>query len=502
MTQHEEGASGAGSSTEDEIMSASLEQGAPSPESVTKMVLLPLDDPNRSLNDSGLPSVMIWAGGEAYDALRIDQALDLDSCSLAVGIYRAMTEAHAKEIATLSAPASGAERMTAGEVDWRKVMRDLLREHDKHICLHEETHRGGVIWTICDHCGRKWADDEGGFQPYEEPAAVTAAWAALKCEEIATPAPATPPGVPDSVRALSEAATPGEWYAASGTDIRALPAISAPIGMTSPSGNGNGLNDRAFIVAAVNYVRALIATHPAGQSAGSGADPYPNNRIGAQMRTAASILNAPDSTRTGDEGPCLRAVIEVRSDRTDTRLTFGKGLKHEGGCNAVEQAIIALRSELDQRDACPASAGPSNDYGETGAKALNAAILAQCASPRICSGKGRVTEGIRCGPCERKALEAALAARPAAPEAQGAERGGFNAGYAMACANIVNLHGEDTIAEDVLAESGITLAEIKALDLTDYDMKPLRALFREIARKRKARKSRPAPPSSSGQRGR
>ena len=95
-----------------------------------------------------------------------------------------------------SAPASGAERMTAGEVDWRKVMRDLLREHDKHICLHEETHRGGVIWTICDHCGRKWADDEGGFQPYEEPAAVTAAWAALKCEEIATPAPATPPGVP------------------------------------------------------------------------------------------------------------------------------------------------------------------------------------------------------------------------------------------------------------------------------------------------------------------
>ena len=36
-------------------------------------------------------------------------------------------------------------------------------------CTHEETHRGGTIWTICDACGQKWADDEGGFQPYAEP---------------------------------------------------------------------------------------------------------------------------------------------------------------------------------------------------------------------------------------------------------------------------------------------------------------------------------------------
>jgi hypothetical protein len=71
------------------------------------MVLLPMDDPRRPLKDSGLPSVMIWAGGEAYDDLTADRAIDLDSCSLAVGIYRAMTEAHAKEIATLSpAPAA------------------------------------------------------------------------------------------------------------------------------------------------------------------------------------------------------------------------------------------------------------------------------------------------------------------------------------------------------------------------------------------------------------
>lgn len=29
-------------------------------------------------------------------------------------------------------------------------------------CLHENTHRGGVLWEICDDCGMKWADDEGG----------------------------------------------------------------------------------------------------------------------------------------------------------------------------------------------------------------------------------------------------------------------------------------------------------------------------------------------------
>ncbi len=32
-------------------------------------------------------------------------------------------------------------------------------------CEHEDTHRGGSIWTICDQCGKQWADDEGGFKP-------------------------------------------------------------------------------------------------------------------------------------------------------------------------------------------------------------------------------------------------------------------------------------------------------------------------------------------------
>ena len=50
-----------------------------------------------------------------------------------------------------------------------------IEEIDHNTCTHESTHRGGAIWTICDDCGRKWADDEGGFQPYEEPAWLTEA---------------------------------------------------------------------------------------------------------------------------------------------------------------------------------------------------------------------------------------------------------------------------------------------------------------------------------------
>jgi hypothetical protein len=71
------------------------------------MVLLPMDDPRRPLPYSDLPPAMIRAGGDAFHRLKRDRSLDADSCSLAVGIYRAMTEAHAREIATLSpAPAA------------------------------------------------------------------------------------------------------------------------------------------------------------------------------------------------------------------------------------------------------------------------------------------------------------------------------------------------------------------------------------------------------------
>lgn len=42
------------------------------------------------------------------------------------------------------------------------LMTGALADIERNTCEHEDTHRGGSIWEICDSCGKKWADDEGG----------------------------------------------------------------------------------------------------------------------------------------------------------------------------------------------------------------------------------------------------------------------------------------------------------------------------------------------------
>lgn len=59
------------------------------------------------------------------------------------------------------------------------ALQELLDHVDRETCRHEDIYRGGAIWTICRDCGRKWADDEGGFQPYEDAPAVAKARAIL-----------------------------------------------------------------------------------------------------------------------------------------------------------------------------------------------------------------------------------------------------------------------------------------------------------------------------------
>ncbi len=61
-----------------------------------------------------------------------------------------------------------------------EALRDLLDHVDRNTCAHEDTYRGGSIWTICDSCGQKWADDRGGVIPYSDPEPVAKARAALK----------------------------------------------------------------------------------------------------------------------------------------------------------------------------------------------------------------------------------------------------------------------------------------------------------------------------------
>lgn len=43
-----------------------------------------------------------------------------------------------------------------------KVLRNLVDYAWINHCCHENTYRGGVLWEICEECGAKWADDQGG----------------------------------------------------------------------------------------------------------------------------------------------------------------------------------------------------------------------------------------------------------------------------------------------------------------------------------------------------
>lgn len=46
---------------------------------------------------------------------------------------------------------------------------ELLKHAERNTCLHEETHRGGAIWTICDQCGAKWAGVPHDAHEYPKP---------------------------------------------------------------------------------------------------------------------------------------------------------------------------------------------------------------------------------------------------------------------------------------------------------------------------------------------
>ena len=46
-------------------------------------------------------------------------------------------------------------------------------------------------------------------------------------------------------------------------------------------------------------------------------------------------------------------------------------------------------------------------------------------------------------------------------------------GYLMACCNLANMHDQPSLASDVLAEAAITEANVKAMELTEYDLRAL-----------------------------
>jgi hypothetical protein len=90
-------------------------------------------------------------------------------------------------------PGAAAElrRLHSVNAELLVALQKLLRRDELNTCQHHETHRGGVLWTICSDCGRKWADDEGGMPKWRDPPEWKAARAAIA---LATPAPSTQEG--------------------------------------------------------------------------------------------------------------------------------------------------------------------------------------------------------------------------------------------------------------------------------------------------------------------
>ena len=66
------------------------------------------------------------------------------------------------------------------------ALEKLLKRDEINTCQHQQTHRGGVLWTICDDCRMKWADDEGGKPKWRDPPEWRAARVAISLATTAT----------------------------------------------------------------------------------------------------------------------------------------------------------------------------------------------------------------------------------------------------------------------------------------------------------------------------
>jgi len=73
--------------------------------------------------------------------------------------------------------------MSGVNKDLLEALKWAVREYEKNACAHEDTRRLGFCWTECSVCGKRWADDEGGFVPYKPPAELDAAHAAISRAE-------------------------------------------------------------------------------------------------------------------------------------------------------------------------------------------------------------------------------------------------------------------------------------------------------------------------------
>jgi hypothetical protein len=113
---------------------------------------------------------------EAFEAWFSDGGKYPQACGRAKDGCYLLAQAESSWAAWRSASADSADQIRK----LREALEWCVNKIDAEICTHEETYRGGSIWTICRNCDMKWADDRGGFKPYSEPKELSAARSALK----------------------------------------------------------------------------------------------------------------------------------------------------------------------------------------------------------------------------------------------------------------------------------------------------------------------------------
>lgn len=110
-----------------------------------------------------LMRLVLTAGNEDTDGVKLDeQDLTLPYIDQGLTDFGLVAEGVMDSFfATVFSP----ELTTRAEA----ALSALLRRDQRNTCMHDETHRGGAIWEICDQCGARWADDKGGRPEWKDP---------------------------------------------------------------------------------------------------------------------------------------------------------------------------------------------------------------------------------------------------------------------------------------------------------------------------------------------
>ena len=118
------------------------------------------------------------------EALRLaDELDDIHTTHVArnaAAELRRLHEAHDWQYKMAGERLRRVEKLEAQRDALLEALKGMLHRDERNTCRHEETHRGGAIWEICDSCGAMWADDEGGKPEWEDPKEWTQARAAIK----------------------------------------------------------------------------------------------------------------------------------------------------------------------------------------------------------------------------------------------------------------------------------------------------------------------------------